>query len=101
MYEIHAMKRPAIYIMSNKRNGTLYTGVTSSLARRVYEHKESLVEGFTTKYGCKILVFYEMLESMPLAIAREKQIKGGSRADKIKLIEKLNPQWRDLSEEVV
>ncbi len=95
------MKNPAVYIMSNKKNGTLYTGVTSHLARRVYEHKEGLVDGFTSRYGCKHLVFYEMQESMLLAIAREKQIKGGSRIDKIKLIESLNPQWKDLYEEVV
>ena len=95
------MKRPAVYIMSNKKNGTLYTGVTSCLVRRVYEHKEGLVGGFTSLYGCKNLVFYEIHENMLSAISREKQIKSGSRKDKIKLIESLNPRWEDLYEQVI
>jgi predicted GIY-YIG superfamily endonuclease len=90
------MREPAVYIMANRRNGALYTGVTSSLARRVHEHKEGLTKGFTTRYGCRMLVWYEAYPTMIDAIAREKQIKGGSRSDKLKLIEALNPLWRDL-----
>jgi putative endonuclease len=68
------MKSPAIYIMASARNGTLYTGVTSDLPRRVYQHREGLIAGFTTRYGCKLLVYCEMYEDMLSAIAREKQI---------------------------
>jgi predicted GIY-YIG superfamily endonuclease len=91
-------RAPCVYIMASKRNGTLYTGVTSNLARRAYEHREGLTPGLTTRYGCKRLVFYEHYERMDEAIAREKQIKGGSRAKKIALIEAMNPEWRDLYE---
>jgi putative endonuclease len=90
------MKKPTVYIMANKRNGTLYTGVTADLSRRVYEHKEGLNEGFTKRYGCKILVYAESCNTMEDAIAREKQIKGGSRKKKLALIESLNPEWKDL-----
>jgi putative endonuclease len=92
------MKQPCVYIMASKRHGTLYTGVTSTLPKRAFEHREGLVEGFSAKYGCKILVWYETHESMIEAIAREKQIKAGSRAKKIALIEALNPEWKDLYE---
>ncbi len=95
------MKEPAIYIMANKKRGTLYTGVTSNLAQRVYQHKESLHKGFTADYGCKKLVFYELHENMYSAIAREKQIKAGSRKNKINLIEGMNPEWKDLYNEVI
>jgi putative endonuclease len=71
-------------------------GVTSNLPRRAYEHREGLVKGFTARYGCKILVWYEVHETMLDAIAREKQIKAGSRAKKLALIESLNPEWKDL-----
>ena len=91
------MKQPAIYIMTNKRNGTLYVGVTSNLIQRVYQHKEGIVAGFTKKYGCKILVYYEMHSDMECAITREKQIKDGPRKKKLKLIEDMNPDWHDLS----
>ena len=84
-------RQPVVYIMANKHNGTLYTGVTSDLSRRVYEHREGLTPGFTTRYGCKRLVYYERYERIVDAIAREKQIKGGSRAKKIALIEAMNP----------
>lgn len=94
------MKQPAVYIMTNKRNGTLYTGVTSDLARRVYQHRESLLPGFTTRYGCKMLVWYERHDEMTAAIVREKQIKGGSRDKKLALIAAFNPAWRDLYEDV-
>jgi len=89
-------RQPAIYIMANKRNGTLYTGVTSDLIKRVYQHKEGIADGFTKKYQCKQLVYYEQFEEMIVAIAREKQIKAGSRKKKLKMIESLNPTWRDL-----
>ncbi len=91
----------AVYIMANKRNGTLYTGVTSNLPRRAFEHREGVVPGFTKRYGCKKLVRFEAHDTVEAAIAREKQIKGGSRGRKLALIEGLNPQWRDLYEEVV
>lgn len=94
------MKQPAVYIMSNKRNGTLYVGVTSNLIKRVHEHKNSLIQGFTFKYNCKLLVFYEILDTMYAAISREKQIKGGSRIKKLKLIENKNPNWQDLYQEI-
>jgi putative endonuclease len=94
------MKRPAVYIMTNKKNGTLYTGVTSYLARRVFEHQEQVLQCFSSKYACKILVFYEMHDDMLSAIAREKQIKSGSRRKKIQLIESMNPTWQDLYEDI-
>ena len=94
-------KQPAIYIMANRRNGTIYTGVTSDLIKRVYEHKYADVAGFTQKYGCKYLVYYELIEDMVSAIAREKQLKGGSRKKKIILIEGLNPNWDDLFETII
>ncbi|MBO9576149.1 MAG: GIY-YIG nuclease family protein [Sphingobium sp.] len=92
------MKQPAVYIMANRRNGTLYTGVTSDLPQRVWQHREGVAEGFTQRYGCKALVWYEMAPTMEAAILREKQIKAGSRAKKLALIELLNPEWRDLYE---
>jgi putative endonuclease len=92
------MKQPCVYIVANKRHGTLYTGVTSNLPKRAFEHREGLIEGFSAKYGCKILVWYELHERMIEAIAREKQIKAGSRAKKIALIESLNPGWKGLYE---
>jgi putative endonuclease len=85
-----------VYIMTNKHNTVLYTGVTNDLLRRVYEHKEKLVPGFTKKYNITILVYYETFNDINLAIAREKQIKGGPRKKKINLIEKLNNKWNDL-----
>jgi len=94
------MRQPAVYIMASRRNGTLYTGVTSDLPRRAYEHREGLIPGFTSRYGCKLLVWYEGYEVMVDAIAREKQIKGGSRKKKLALIETLNPRWHDLYEQL-
>ncbi len=91
-------RAPCVYIMANKRNGTLYTGVTSNLSQRAYQHREGLTPGFTSRYGCKRLVYYEHYERMTDAIAREKQIKGGSRAREIALIQAMNPDWRDLYE---
>lgn len=94
------MKRPAVYIMASQRNGTLYTGVTSSLVHRAWQHREGVSDGFTKRYGCKLLVWFEIHATMPDAIAREKQIKGGSRAKKLALIETTNPDWRDLFPEI-
>ena len=94
------MRTPAVYIMANKRNGTIYTGVTSNLSRRAWEHREGVVAGFTTRYGCKLLVWCEFYETMPDAIAREKQIKAGSGKKKLALIEASNPAWRDLYDEL-
>jgi putative endonuclease len=89
-----------VYILSSKRNGTLYTGVTSNLIRRVYEHKNNLVNGFTKAYGIHHLVWYENHESWESAIKREKQIKKWKRAWKLNLIEKKNPLWDDLYEDI-
>ena len=84
--------------MANKRNGTLYTGVTSNIVQRVYQHKQATIPGFTDRYGCKLLVYYEQCDDMYTAISREKQIKGGSRKKKLALIESMNPNWLDLYE---
>ena len=95
------MKQPAVYIVANRRNGTLYTGVTSDLVQRVYQHKKALLDGFTARYKCYDLVYYEVFDDMERAILREKQIKGGSRKKKLSLIEGFNPEWDDLYEKVI
>jgi putative endonuclease len=87
--------QPAVYIMANHKSGTLYTGVTSDLPQRVWQHREGIVEGFTSKHNCKRLVWFELHATMEHAIAREKQIKGGSRKAKIALIDNGNPEWQD------
>jgi putative endonuclease len=89
-----------IYMMTNKGNTVIYTGVTNDLKRRVYEHREGLVDGFTKKYNVTKLVYYEVFEDIESAISREKQIKGGSRQKKIELINSTNTEWRDLYEEL-
>ena len=94
------MKNYYVYILSSKRNGTLYTGVTSDIIKRVYEHKQNVVEGFTNKYNIHMLVWYEIHDSSESAINREKQIKKWKRAWKLKLIEKDNPKWVDLYESI-
>lgn len=94
-------KQPAVYILASQRNGTLYIGVTSNLVKRVWEHKNDLAEGFTKKYKVHMLVYYEFFESMAIAIAREKQIKSGSRLKKLRLIEAINPGWQDLYDSIV
>ena len=94
------MKNYYVYILSSKRNGTLYTGVTSDIIKRVYEHKQNVVEGFTKKYNIHMLVWYEIHDSSESAINREKQIKKWKRAWKLKLIEKDNPKWVDLYESI-
>lgn len=86
-----------VYILASQRNGTLYTGVTNDLARRRFEHREGLVPGFTKRYGVHVLVWYEVHNDIGQAIAREKHVKGWNRAWKLKLIERVNPSWNDLS----
>ena len=88
------------YIMTNKRNTVLYTGVTNDLTRRVYEHKEKLIEEFTGKYNITKLVYYEVFDDAESAISREKQIKAGSRQKKVDLINRMNRQWQDLYREL-
>ena len=89
-------RQPCVYLLASKRNGTLYAGVTSNLPKRVWEHKNDLVEGFTSRYGVHTLVWYELHESMESAIRREKAIKNWKRVWKIRTIEATNPGWRDL-----
>ena len=90
-----------VYILASKKNGTLYLGVTNDIARRVYEHKNNLVDGFTKKYSVHCLVYFEVCEDVRVAIQREKNIKKWRRRWKIELIEKNNPDWRDLYFEVI
>ncbi len=89
-------KQPAVYILASKYNGTLYIGVTSNLPERMAQHREEMVEGFSKKYGIKLLVYVELCDEMLSAIAREKALKGITRAKKIALIESVNPKWEDL-----
>jgi putative endonuclease len=89
-------KQPAAYILASKRNGTLYTGVTSDLVKRVWEHKNNVVDGFTKRYSVHQLVWYELHENMESAIKREKQLKEWKRQWKLRLIEDTNPNWQDL-----
>lgn len=95
------MKQPAVYLLSSQRNGTLYVGVTSDLVRRIWQHREGLVEGFTRRYHVKTLVWYEQHETMYSAIAREQAIKKWNRNWKLRLIENSNPQWRDLRPDIL
>jgi len=90
------MKCPCVYILASDRNGTLYVGVTSDVVRRVWEHREDAAESFTKKYRVHRLVYFELHETMPDAILRETRIKRWRRAWKVELIERANPQWRDL-----
>ena len=92
--------QPAVYIMANHKRGTIYVGVTSNLVQRVWQHREGAGGGFTSRYGCKKLVWFELHDAMEVAIMREKQLKGGSRAKKIALIEANNPEWQDLYGEI-
>jgi putative endonuclease len=94
------MKAPAVYMLASERNGTLYIGVTSDLIKRVWQHKESLADGFTKKYDVKMLVWYEQHETMESAIAKEKTMKKWLREWKLKTIEQTNPDWRDLWPEI-
>ena len=95
------MKRYFVYILSSQRNGTLYIGVTNDLTKRVYEHKNNLVEGFTKKYEVHLLVYFEEFHNIDEAITREKQLKRWKRAWKLRLMESSNPEWNDLYREFV
>jgi putative endonuclease len=95
------MSEYAVYILASKRNGTLYVGFTNDLVKRVYDHKNDLVEGFTKKYGVHTLVYYETGGSYEGALQREKQIKEWQRKWKIELIEKHNPEWKDLYSDII
>jgi len=94
-------KQPCVYILASRPHGTLYVGVTSQLAARIWQHKNHVVAGFTRKYGVHSLVWYERHETMEIAILREKQLKAGSRQRKLDLVEQMNPQWRDLYEQIL
>jgi putative endonuclease len=94
-------KQPAVYILASKRNGTLYTGATSDLVKRIWEHRSNLVEGFTKRYGVHQLVWYELHESMESAIQREKRLKEWKRGWKVELIESTNANWEDLYHSIV
>jgi len=94
-------RQPCVYMLASKRNGTIYTGVTSHLVKRIWEHKNNVVDGFTKKYQVHALVWYEQHATMDTAIQREKMIKSWKRAWKIKVIEAINPQWRDLYPELL
>ena len=89
-----------VYLMTNKNNTVIYTGVTSNLTKRIYEHREGLIDGFTKKYNIKKLVYYEIADDIESAIAREKQVKAGSRKKKIELIKSMNPEFKDLYDEI-
>jgi putative endonuclease len=93
-------RMPCVYILTNSRNGTLYVGVTSDLVKRVWEHKNDLVQGFTNKYQVHHLVWYEIHEEIDSAIIREKQIKKWNRRWKLRLIEAMNPEWKDLFKDI-
>jgi len=93
-------RQPCVYILASKRNGTLYTGVTSNLIKRIWQHKQHLVDGFTSKYNVTILVWFEVHETMESAIYREKTIKNWKRSWKIKTIEDINPKWKELYHEL-
>jgi putative endonuclease len=95
------MHEYCVYILASKRNGTLYIGVTNNLQRRLNEHKQGLADGFTKKYQIHNLVYFEQTSDVVSAIAREKQLKGGSRKQKIDLIELQNPQWKDLCTDIL
>ena len=90
------MKQPAIYIIADKTNGTLYTGVTSHLLQRIYQHKEKMIKGFSSKYRCHRLAYYEIFATMPEAITKEKEMKVGSKKQKLILIVQTNALWKDL-----
>ncbi len=93
-------RHPAVYLLTNKPGGTLYTGVTSDLVKRIWQHRSKSDDGFCGKYHLTRLVYFELLEDMYQAITREKKIKAGSRSAKVELIERINPDWRDLYPEI-
>lgn len=94
-------KIPCLYILASRRNGTLYVGVTSDLVKRIWEHKNNVVEGFTKRYSVHVLVWYEVHRTIESAITREKSIKEWKRKWKLELIEKTNPEWKDLYSELI
>jgi putative endonuclease len=94
-------KQPAVYILASKRNGTLYIGVTSDLVKRIWEHKNNMVDAFTKRYNVHQLVWYELHESMESAITREKRLKNWKRKWKLELIERRNPKWIDMYSTIV
>jgi putative endonuclease len=94
-------KYPTVYILASQRNGTLYIGVTSDPVKRIWQHRNDVVEGFTQRYAVHLLVYFEQHVGMDAAITREKQLKKWNRAWKLKLIEERNPDWRDLWDEIV
>ena len=96
LYNSFMSEQAFMYILTNRANTVLYTGVTNDLKRRAYEHKEKIIKGFTSKYNVTKLVYYEIFNSIIAAIEREKQIKSGSRGDKLALINRFNPEWKDL-----
>jgi putative endonuclease len=98
---LEKLKQAAVYILANKSRGTLYAGVTSDLIKRVWEHKNDYVTGFTNKYDIHNLVYYELHETIEAAILREKQIKKWNRSWKIRLIEEFNPKWKDLYNDII
>jgi putative endonuclease len=95
------VRQPAVYILANRRNGTLYIGVTSDLLKRAWQHRNDITEGFTKRYGIHRLVHYELYEDMVSAITREKQMKKWNRSWKLELIERQNPDWNDLGKGIV
>jgi putative endonuclease len=95
------MKQGYVYMLASQRNGTLYVGVTSDLVKRIYEHKNHLADGFTSKYNVIMLVYYEIIDDISAAIQREKTIKKYPRKWKINLIEENNPEWNDLYDDIV
>ena len=94
-------RQPTVYMLASKTNGMLYVGVTSDLVKRVWEHKNDVVEGFTRRYGLHRLVWYEVHETMESAIVREKRLKGWRRIWKLELIEATNPDWKDLYDTIL
>ena len=98
---IFALKSYYIYILASRRNGTLYIGITNDIVRRVYEHKNDVIDGFTRTYGVHILVYFEQFDNAESAIQREKNLKFWHRAWKIRLIESMNPKWKDLYNEII
>lgn len=95
------MKHYYLYILSNKKNGVLYIGVTNNIIKRIHEHKEKLVESFSKKYNCNKLVYYEVFSDIKEAILREKRMKKWKREWKVNLINKLNPEWKDLYQSII
>ena len=98
---LYMIRYSYVYFLTNKYNTVIYVGVTSNIIKRIYEHKNKLADGFSSKYNLNKLVYYETFEDITEAIKREKQIKGGSRLDKIKLIKSFNPEFNDLYDQIV